>query len=288
MEKSNYTQERIYVTSNENLKQIFESLDKPAKKVLTVGSSKDQFYNAIFYGADFVTIADNSRYTKPFGDLKDSCINTLDYKDFINFIYDIPEFIDKENDLYLKAYENIDPTSKDFWKIDYEQNKEYIARIIDVDVDLEGSRFYQSEKNYNKLKEILKKNQFKSNLIQADLTEFPKLVDEKYDLILLSNVDDYFIDKTNGQKIYAFVDAVRNLYEHNLNEDGVIQITSSMNKNNKPKTEFYNGIKNLFNGGEFFTVNGSGLYSNYGSSNVSLFVKKAQKTFLKEDEIEKN
>lgn len=282
MDKSSCTQERLYVTSNENLKQIFESFETPPKSVLTVGSSLDQFYNAIYYGAEMVTIADNSRYVPYFGELKNACFKNLEYDEFINFLYDVPGFITNNNDLYFKVFDDMNEDSKQFWSYDLNKDKTYLYNMIDLDVDLDSSRYYQDRESYKKLKKIIENRKFKKNYINADLTEFPNLVDEKYDLILLSNIDDYFIDKTDKEKIYTFIDAVKSLYKNNLNENGVIQITSSMNHNNIPKTNFYNSIKKEFAGGEFFTLKNSGLYSNYGSSNVSLFVKKSQKIFKKE------
>ncbi len=56
MEK-NFFQE-VYPFATENMNAYFERLELSDKSVLTVGSSCDQLFNAIAYGAKSVTVFD--------------------------------------------------------------------------------------------------------------------------------------------------------------------------------------------------------------------------------------
>lgn len=279
MNKKDLTRDRLYLTSNENLKEIFENIGINPQKVLTVGSSSDQLYNSIFYGAQSVTVADNSKCAKPFSELKTTALLNLDFQEFQNFIYDLPKFTTYNPTMYQQIQQNLSHETKEFWKDMFDpENRDILENMIDVDIDFEGSRFYNNENDYYKLKNILEENEFKTNIIQEDLLNFPVVLNDKYDLILLSNVDDYFMDQNNKNKIYEFFEAVYKLYKNNLNDGGVIQLTSSMNQHNKTKTNFYKNIcHKYFKNGDFFTIENSGLYSTNGSTNKSFFVKKREK-----------
>ena len=87
---------------------------------------------------------------------------------------------------------------------------------------LEGvSEFYINENAYNMLKNILLENNFKLEYKIADLFNFPNELKGQYDLILLSNINNYMTSESNTLK---FRETIKKLYENNLSQDGTIQV----------------------------------------------------------------
>lgn len=68
MEK-NFFQE-VYPFATENMNAYFERLELSDKSVLTVGSSCDQLFNAIAYGAKSVTVFDINPNVKKYYEWK--------------------------------------------------------------------------------------------------------------------------------------------------------------------------------------------------------------------------
>ena len=86
---------------------------------------------------------------------------------------------------------------------------------------------FSAKAKYNKVQSKLKNNKYKISYEVADFGEFAERIKEKFDLILLSNVGDYYIDSHSGLE---FRKIVSNLYYEKLNENGVMQVSSSVSK----------------------------------------------------------
>ena len=75
---------------------------------------------------------------------------------------------------------------------------------------------YRSDEKYNQLKDILLEGDFNIKYIYADLLKNRQLKNNKYDLILLSNVYTY-VPKSE------YLQALNYMYDHNLKNGGSIQ-----------------------------------------------------------------
>ena len=214
---------RTYPFSNENLKALFEKIDVKNKNVLTVGSSGDQALNAIFYGAKKVTLADFNIYTQIFVELKMALIQTLTYKQFVHAINNRGGFFGAA--FYKKCSHLLSPRVQIFWDtIMLEGLKNEIEKFFVYDME-NYSVFYQRQSEYETLQKILKERKFELEFVCDNVVNFPEIFTEKYDLILLSNVYDYFWGTRGEGK--QFMDSVLKLYKKNLNRGGMIQVSSS-------------------------------------------------------------
>ena len=83
------------------------------------------------------------------------------------------------------------------------------------------SDFYNNKQIYLNLQNLLRKKQFKLKFLTANIHDFPKVLNEKYDLIMLSNI---FCYHEVGELRYKFEKTVEELYNNNLNFEGSIQV----------------------------------------------------------------
>jgi len=206
----------VYSYSNENLRQLFANLNVKNKSVATVGSSGDQALNAIYYGADKVTIIDACITAEPYIELKKAAILNFDFKTFNNFMTSENLF----NPIwYAKISHDLNNTAKMFWDNMYLDgcipSIETLMCLKENARQRLGSAFYDNKDNYQRLQQLLRGKNFE--YIQAELSDFPQKLKDKYDLILLSNVYDY-VDH------YAFYNVVKELEKNNLNNGGVMQL----------------------------------------------------------------
>lgn len=252
----NGTVDHTYQFSNEQLKKIFSHLPRKKQKLLTVGSSGDQALNAIFYGYKDITIIDANIYTRHWVEYKFSAIKNLDYLTFKKyFLRDKKSCLKPE--VYTKIFQDLSLESQVFWgtilldQIDNEELIKMLFQTNDCKIDAISSSFYFDKQNYEKLQEILKKNDFSLKIIESKFSDFPKATKEKYDVILLSNVYKYV-------KPLLFKEVMNELYEKNLNNNGIIQLHYDF--------RYFNGHpfdKRLIKQGEFNCLYLENLHSTY-------------------------
>lgn len=274
---ANATPEMIYLTSNENLSEFFKNnkVKSHNKKVLTVGSSFDQGLNAILFGSRDVTVIDLNIYTKYFADLKMSAIKNLTFDEFHQFF----RFFEKratdgfpffeEFKLYQKLSHSLPKDSQLFWDVLMLGGIERtIEQIFHEKVVMAKSLFYESENEYNKLKSILKNEDIKLNFIHSEFFDFCKKTSGKFDLIMLSNILDYYnSDYEFNETPYAeefeneFFYGVKELYDTRLADNGIMQIfTSSILDNDKESLDrVTNKFKNILNNNKITKIENSGM-----------------------------
>jgi len=219
--------EKIYATTNEGVREVFEKINVEGKRVATVGSSGDQAFHAIYFGASEVDLIDANILTKALVELKIAAIKTLDvdqYDDFIANIGKINKDI-KYNRYYQKISHLLPEDVKVFWDtimLDGGENENFLfSRMFFTNhTDIFLDSIMQIKDSYEKLQDILRSGDYKLNYITADIADFPKELNGKYDLILLSNVVDYC-------NLETFNDVVEELYANNLNVGGYMQLTTT-------------------------------------------------------------
>ena len=225
--ENNYTLNKAFAISNEMLPKVFENLKLKNKKVLTVGSSGDQALNAILNGCQNVSIIDANIFTEPFVEYKLALIKTFDFKTF-NDLFIKPRAFDWK--VYAKISHHLSPKTKQFWDtlmLDLTSNaqwgefteKDITSKMLNIDHTDRHSAFYKDENVYKLLQTILNNKSTKISFINAEFKQFPNMLKNKYDLIYLSNIYDYY--KKNKDEFIAVVDL---LHKNNLNNGGSIYV----------------------------------------------------------------
>ena len=87
-----HTAERCYISSNEYLSEYMEKMDLTNKKVATVGSSSDQFFNALLQGSKDITIIDANPYTRAFVEYKMALFANLNFEEMNKYYKNLTHF----------------------------------------------------------------------------------------------------------------------------------------------------------------------------------------------------
>lgn len=225
-----YTAERCYVSSNEYLSEYMCDMDLTNKKIATVGSSGDQFFNALLQGCKDITIIDANPYTRVFVEYKMAMFMNLDFETMQTLIKGSEMFNWRT---YAKISHSLSKNVKHFWDtlmleiedrpndfLDlFDQNK--LSRQLVHREAVFFSDFYSDKNVYAKLQEILREKHFRLKFLTEDLYNFSTALNSKYDLIMLSNI---FCYHDLGELRYKFEKVVEELYENNLNPGGSIQV----------------------------------------------------------------
>jgi len=224
------TAERCYVSSNEYLSEYMRQINLKNKKVATVGTSGDQFFNALLQGSRDITIIDANPYARIFVEYKMAMIKNFDYATFNNLIRRQEMFNWK---VYSKISHSLSKTAKQFWdtlmleiedRVDdtidqFDQNK--LARQLVHNEAVFFSDFYTDDVAYSILQTILLIDKYKLEFLTADLHDFPNVLKDRYDVIMLSNIFAYHEIGTMRKR---FEETVDKLYNNNLNPGGIIQV----------------------------------------------------------------
>ncbi len=191
----------MYIYATEMIKEYYSFFDMEKKSVLTICGSGDQMINALFLGAKKVTGFDINFYSKHMLNLKVSSILSLELNEFIEFFGDKKINVGFSYRIYKKTRENLDNSTKEFFdnlykKFNFDGEKlaksSYFrerARVQERNVK-EFNLYLKNKESYLKIREILKKQKF--DFVLGSVLEIPFLIkDEKYNIINLSNVQNY-------------------------------------------------------------------------------------------------
>ena len=231
---SNYTLNKAYAISNEQLYEVFKSFKLNGKKVLTVGSSGDQALNAILKGSKNVTIIDANIFSRPFIEYKLAVIKTYNYDSFSD-IFIKSDFFNWQ--VYAKISHLLSKNVRAFWDsliLDIDENnygydfsgKTIKEKMLYIDHRDRYSSFYKSKIAYTKLQSLLNSSDIQISFITAELQEFPIVLKDYYDMIYLSNIFDYY----KGDKAILFEETLEKLYNNNLNNNGIIVANYGFNQ----------------------------------------------------------
>ena len=235
-QSKNSTTNQIYVFTNENLTNFFKNVGK-IDRVATVGSSGDQAIYSIYKGAKEVDLIDLNIMTKVFVDLKIAAIRALTFSEFRKFMLSFPECLynDKGVCYYQKFSHLLPKDSQIFWDTIL-LNGEGMTQlywifqdICDIKNDINLCEFYRSKQCYEKLQEILNKQDYQINFITAEYEDFPQKLSGEYDLIMFSNIFDYFYEKSGdySKTPSQFLSVAEQVFEKHVKPGGMIQLTSN-------------------------------------------------------------
>jgi len=241
-EAVNYSASKCYTHTNEKLDQYFATLNLKGKRIATVGSSGDQMIYALLAGATDLTLIDVNPLTEPFVEYKLAICKNLDF-DTANQIFDPAKIIEArqagENPIemldpkvYRKISHDLHGAVRQFWdtimlEISSEEKSDTTVTAIDVmhnmlhatSLGVEG--YYRNKDEYERLQKVLRAGDYKLTYKIADIGDFPRRLDGRYDYIGLSNVYNYMSSLSSKR---TFNSAVQKLYDKHLNPSGIIQV----------------------------------------------------------------
>ena len=223
---------KLYNMTTENSYGFLKNYDLRDKKVLTVAGSGDQRLNAYFLGAKSVTCFDINPLTKLHINLKDKALTTVNFEKFIKFfnVYS-RKYGDYYYSLDYRIFDELKELLDNYTYSFYNYLINELVNYIDSDIyfdflndlnALEKMNIYLNPDNYEVLSKIMRDKEV--NFIESNLDCLPeKLNNEKFDMILLSNISDY------THKMYEREDLVQyriiiNKLINNLNLYGTIQV----------------------------------------------------------------
>lgn len=281
-QSGNKTTSKVYAYTNENLENFYNSpeIDVRGKRVLTVGSSGDQAFNAIYHGAKAVDIVDMNIMTKLFVDLKTAMIKNLTFDEFSKFS---EGYVDNFEDYYPKISHDLPKNTQLFFdQIMIDGVSPWLKNFIRETGIRSGknSVFYKDEEAYYDLQDKLLDGDYDLNIIVGDLRKFVNVTEGKYDLILLSNIFDYFSmhasTDMNGKGPEEFYLAVKNLYDYRLNDNGVIEVTSRDRRYDNEYMDYMNGLLDFLETlkGEVFDIKNAGMNLMINADFPALMIRK--------------
>ena len=225
--------DKIYPFTTENISGYIDLFDLENKKLLTVGSSCDQIFNASLKGCKDITSLDVNPYTEYYYYFKLAALLELNQEEFIRFLsYIDPYKSTRENkEVFNEAdFNKIKDTLKKlsydsyyFWNELYNEFKGLDIRYYlfardeyQLPIKVGCNRYLQTEENYNKTRKSLLNtniNFVTNNILDIEHTNIKDI----FDNIWLSNIATY-LDHERIKKIPE-------IYSKYLNETGKLLIS---------------------------------------------------------------
>ncbi len=236
-ENSNFVFDKfssMFIFTTENIKGYVNNIDVNGKTVLAPCASGDHAFESILKGATRVDMFDINIFAYQMVMLKAAAIKTLEREEFIDFFLKNKK---KKSAFNRSVYTNkireaLNDDSKLFWDHIYsyfkDTNKLRESALFLYDQyehnSLTKINDYVKEEYYDLLKSkigILDKSEF----FRSNVIDLPNNLNEKYDIIMLSNIQDYMSNTYNCSYLEA-LKKYRQFLKHDLmnhvNEDGII------------------------------------------------------------------
>ena len=223
---------KLYLMTTENIAGILNNVTTSGKKVLTVAGSGDHVLESVLHGAEDITCFDINPFSFNQVDLKLAAIKSLSYEEFLKF-FNIRKLNDEnrffDHTLFEKLSSNLNDQSCNFYSYLYDYYNNDVKKI-------KKNIYYNFLYNLNHMKTMcnyLKKENYYEvkdriddttiNYLESDFRKLRNNLNNKYDLILLSNINDYIDELYGNFYISEFYNNVMEL-TNNLNSFGTIQI----------------------------------------------------------------
>ena len=187
---------RIYKLTTENICGYLNQINMKDKSILVPAASGDHLLNSILKGANNVDLFDINYYALFMAELKIAAVKSLSKKEFIRYFTNGRKAL--SNDIYAKIRLYLNGDALLFWDKVYSlfpnNNDLKKTNLFMKDNYYEDSLIsvndYLKENNYNYLKEKIYIADNKK-FINTDVIDLPNKLDKNYDIILLSNIQDY-------------------------------------------------------------------------------------------------
>lgn len=195
--------DKIYPFATENVKGCLKRLDLKDKKVITVGSSLDQTFNALLLGATDITVFDINKDTEKFFKLKKEVILTVDRNDLYQIM---------TNSKKLNAF------AKEHALPSVHLTKD----ILSEDAVFSANNYLSSDDAYQCLREKL--STFNPTFITGDIFQMSKYLTNQYDRIIFSNILQYLTTFFPKQDPYQVLKESFDIWIDYLTPDGILQL----------------------------------------------------------------
>ena len=187
---------RIYKLTTENICGYLNQINMKDKSILVPAASGDHLLNCILKGANNVDLFDINYYALFMAELKIAAVKSLSKEEFIRYFTNGRNAL--SNDIYAKIRPYLNGDALLFWDKVYtlfpNNNDLKKTNLFMKDNYYEDSLIsvndYLKENNYNYLKEKINIADNKK-FINTNVIDLPNKLDKIYDIILLSNIQDY-------------------------------------------------------------------------------------------------
>lgn len=182
-------QDPVYLFTNENAVDTLRVMGGVnGERVLTVGASGDHAFEAYLAGATHVDTFDINSAQNCVVELKTKMIKNLDYANFMDFFFEKNEFFNQKiiKPLYPKfSHELMVFLAKYimYGNALFKYHGATCAKYIEPNIS-----YIRSPENFEKLRDALPE---KINFVHCGLDGVTKNFQEKYDVVILSNIFDY-------------------------------------------------------------------------------------------------
>lgn len=238
----------VYIFTTENIAGYLNTIDVKDKDVLVPCASGDHILEAISKGAKRVDVFDINVYAYHMARLKIAAVEALSKDEFLSFFVrkiDDETINEKifDRQIYESKIRKFLPTySRNFWDVAYNSWKNNHAKINKGKNLLHSGLFihnfatqdgmiklldYLKDDNYEKLKTKLSiMREENIEFFNCDIVDIEDKLDKSYDIIMLSNIQDYadeiysVSDKIAGLKRYR--DFIKNTLFKFLNKGGCV------------------------------------------------------------------
>lgn len=235
--------QKIFMSTNENIKDSLNLIDFENKyKALSVMASGDHLFNLINKNIFDIDTFDTNMLTHFYVlGIKRSMIIKYTYQEYIEkykLFTNINASLEDITETLYDLLSLMDMKYRLFWKkvIDFnyiiqkdKQNKINLFYMLfvnlnNIDFLINNNNYLSNENEYNNLKNNITKSNVRFNNINAtSLSNFYK--DNKYDIVLLSNILDYFGKEYRKiNKVFDYKELLK--YEDSIlsimNKDGVL------------------------------------------------------------------
>ena len=180
----------VYPFATENVLEYFARLNLENQSVLTVGSSLDQLFNAVFYGAKEITVFDMNPHVKKYFEIKRNILLQAKRENFVSSV--------------LKIKSDEFSFSKD---------------VAAEEKIYETNMYLQTNENYERVQKHIQKVPIK--FIEGDIFSPPNL--PTYDRIIFSNILQY-LDYFFSKDYFQVVRELFRQWNKLLNAKGILQL----------------------------------------------------------------
>ena len=200
--------QKVYKETNENINGYMQQLDfKDKKKALSVLASGDHVFNLIYYGILNIDTFDTNRLTEYYAlGLKRAALLAFTYEEYLLFnekLTDSSISLEELNNLVSLCYPFMEEKYRKFWQevmaynYQHQKNNEeklnvFLMLLMNIASSyqiIHNNAYLKDEASYEKMRKNLAKANIRFECLNALNLKEKK---EKYDLIFLSNIPDYF------------------------------------------------------------------------------------------------
>lgn len=233
--------QKVYSLTNENLDSSLAGIVKSTyEQALTVLGSGDQVFNLLAYGILDIDTFDTNKLTEYFAfGLKAAAIRTFSYIEYLEFMTDLVSketSFEKVMDYITVLLPNMDLkyriywlSIRDFYYREVKLTHTYLPLFQMTTINrpslyqiIHKNKYLENEETYNQVRINLLKA--KISFANINCFSLPTRLKKEYDLVLLSNIADYFYKSWGYMWKYEELREYSKNMEKHVRKDGVLAL----------------------------------------------------------------